>query len=443
MFQAGFARLDVTPPLGSPLAGYYAERNAEGILDPLELNAIALKDDSNLAVYITADFLYVRLSAANDIRALVAEALEIPVENVFLQGLHQHTSLRIGGKKGQLSNMEDAAYLDVLYRKYCDVARLAVADLGQARVGVAEKETAEPISFIRRYRMKDGSTRTNPGYLNPDILEPIGRADNTVRLLRFFREGKKDIALVNFSTHPDVVGGKQISADWPGFVRRMTEKDLEDVHCILVNGAQGDTNHCDFSKPAITFKGDPQSTEKRYAFSRRMARIITDAVVSLWAGTVEKCAEPVTCHNRLEYIPTNTKYIDEIDRFKEMKRQKEAGEIKLALGPNAEMVRVLALYEESLFQKVPAAVLGFGDFAIAGFGGEPFTWYADKAREDAPDLYVIGACLVNGGEGYLPTEEAFDEGGYEAVSTRFTKPVAAMIPAAVKAMLDEHKKARG
>lgn len=443
MLYAGFARLDITPPLGSPLAGYYSARNAIGILDPIELNAIALKDDDTLAVFITGDLLYVRLGAANDIRALVAEKLEIPVENVFLQGLHQHTSLRIGGKKGQLSNMEDEAYLSVLYRKYVDVAVMAVSDLAEAKAGVAEKQAARPISFIRRFRMKDGSTRTNPGNLNPDVEGPIGDADNTVRLIRFFREGKKDIALVNFSTHPDVISGKKISADWPGFVRRMTEQDLEDVHCIFVNGAQGDTNHVDITKPSITFKGDPDAEKKRYAFSRDMGRVITDAVVELWDKTSEKCATPITCHNRLEYIPTNTKYIDEIDRFKELKRRQDAGEIKLQLGPNAEMCRVLQLYDEALFQKVPAAVLGFGDFAIAGFGGEPFTWYANKAREDAPALYVIGACLVNGGEGYLPTEEAFDEGGYEAVSTRFTKSVATQIPSAVKEMLELHQKARG
>ena len=440
MLKAGFARLDITPPLGSPMAGYFADRRAEGILDPIELVALALSDGENTAVYITGDLLYVRKNAADPIRQGVADACGLPLENVFIQGLHQHTSLRIGGKPGQLSNMEDAAYLDVLYRQYRDIAKMAIDDMSDAVVSIAEKETAKPLSFVRRFRMKDGSTRTNPGCMNPDVLGPIGDADNTVRLVKFVREGKKNIALVNFSTHPDVIGGCKISADWPGFVRRMTEKDLPDTLCILVNGAQGDVNHVDVTKPTIAEKGDPMIREKRYAFAMDMARTITDVVVEIWDKTEEKKGVPISCHNRLEYIPTNTKYIDEIDRFKEMKRQKDAGEIKLALGPNAEMCRVLQLYDEALFQKVPAAVLGMGEIAIAGFGGEPFTWYATAAREAAPDLYVIAACLVNGGEGYLPTKEAFDEGGYEAVSTRFTPCVAEKIPGAVKEMLDEHKK---
>ena len=44
MLQAGFARVDMTPPLGTPLAGYYEARYADGLLDPLELNALALCD---------------------------------------------------------------------------------------------------------------------------------------------------------------------------------------------------------------------------------------------------------------------------------------------------------------------------------------------------------------------------------------------------------------
>ncbi len=33
--KAGFARIDITPPLGSKLQGYYNVRYADGILDPL------------------------------------------------------------------------------------------------------------------------------------------------------------------------------------------------------------------------------------------------------------------------------------------------------------------------------------------------------------------------------------------------------------------------
>ena len=65
-----------------------------------------------------------------------------------------------------------------------------------------------------------------------------------VQVVRFKRAlPKKEIVVVNFQNHPDVIGGFKVSADWPGFVRRTVEAALDGVNCLFVNGAQGDTNH--------------------------------------------------------------------------------------------------------------------------------------------------------------------------------------------------------
>ena len=55
MFYAGFARLDITPPLGIPLTGYYRSRYADGVLDPLEINALAVSDGEKKAVLLRLD----------------------------------------------------------------------------------------------------------------------------------------------------------------------------------------------------------------------------------------------------------------------------------------------------------------------------------------------------------------------------------------------------
>lgn len=74
---------------------------------------------------------------------------------------------------------------------------------------------APNIAFIRRFRMKDGSVKTNPGVNNPDIVAPIGEVDERVNVLRFDREGADSLVLVNFGDHPDTIGGELVSADWP------------------------------------------------------------------------------------------------------------------------------------------------------------------------------------------------------------------------------------
>ena len=118
--KAGFARLDMTPPLGTPLAGYYSQRLATDVLDPLSLNALVLSDGGSTAVLIAADMLGIRRAYTDEIRALVAERVGIPADHVMLCSLHQHTSMRLADA-WERSAVTDKTYLDVFYRKVTSV----------------------------------------------------------------------------------------------------------------------------------------------------------------------------------------------------------------------------------------------------------------------------------------------------------------------------------
>ncbi|MBR4184136.1 MAG: hypothetical protein IKQ87_00090 [Clostridia bacterium] len=438
MFQAGFARVDVTPPLGTPLVGYFRARYAEGVLDPIELNALALSDGETKAVVVTADFVLASEPFLSSVRALIAEETGVAEDHILLTALHQHTSINAGYPPREktlsvFSSYPDETYMNILTRKFVDAAKMAIDDLAEATLTASKRETAEPISFIRRFRMKDGSTKTNPGHLNPEIDHPIGEADNTVYFVRFAREGKGDIALVNFGTHPDVIGGSKCSADWPGFARRLTEEDLPGTHCVVVNGPQGDTNHCDVSKPAI------KEPEERYANSRRMGRLIADVVVDLWDKAAPVKPGPIRGAIEWNYVLSNTDGIDRIDEYIELSKAYYAKTLdrKLSMAERGAMNRIANMRNIKLFQKVPITVFTFGDVALVGFGGEPFTAYTRAAQAAAPDKFVLCACNANATMGYFPTKEAFDEGGYEASASVFTPVVEEMLNGCVKKLLDE------
>ena len=57
MLKAGFSRLDVTPPFGAELAGYYTVRNADGILDPIYINSVALSNETETVLLMAIDFI--------------------------------------------------------------------------------------------------------------------------------------------------------------------------------------------------------------------------------------------------------------------------------------------------------------------------------------------------------------------------------------------------
>ena len=437
MIQAGFARVDVTPPLGSPLSGYFYARYAEGVLDPIQLNAVAFGNGTDTAVIIACDFIGMVLDKSDEMREAIAARTGVPAERVMLCCLHQHTSIRIGDRGGvkNVTSFDDPNYMGVLKRKFADVAQMAIDDMSEAEVGTAEKQAVRDVAFVRRYWLENGTVGTNPSSKGPKPVRRCDESDNTVRLIRFKREGKKDVAYVNFSTHPDVVSGSKLSADWPGFVRRFVEAD-QDALCICVVGCQGDSNHVDFFKET---EEERYPNGKRYPHSEYMGRSIADTVKEIWDKTAAHTKDTVFGGIEIVYNKTNTEGEEKYAEQKKFYEDYEAGKLekKPHITELAYAKRIIGLRTSPIYRPIPVTVLGLGDIAFVGFGGEPFTDYTYASRTAAPDKTVFCSCCSNGYEGYLPHARAFEEGGYEASSTFFTPCLEDQCIAAAKGMLEK------
>ena len=199
-FNVGFARVDITPPLGTPLVGYFEERRAKGVLDNLEANALAVSDGERTAVLIAADLLGIEGVAFNAaLRGRIAASAHVPADAVHVHCTHTHTGPGAGKADAGRTDIFEGTdfYNEFLSSRLVDVARFALADISPASMLTGRAE-AKRISFLRRYRMKDGTIRTNPGVNNPDIAEPVGFLDDTVRVVRFRRERSDDVAVLNF-----------------------------------------------------------------------------------------------------------------------------------------------------------------------------------------------------------------------------------------------------
>lgn len=414
MLKAGFSRLDVTPPLGSYVAGYFLARYAKGVLDPIYLNALAMSDGEETAVLITADFLNLDVTCADELRDLIEKRTGIPAGHVMISCLHQHTSVTIRDKDAT-SVTKDTVYRDYLWRKFADVAQMAMNDLGEATLSMGQRETEKPIAFIRRYYMKDGTVATNPREdQRENIDRPCDQADNTVRLLRFSRKEGKDIALVNFSTHPDVIGGELLSADWPGFVRRFVEEDIENVSCLLLNGVQGDSNH---------FNPIAGQRRRGYDYSQYMGRMIADAVKLLWNETEPCEVSYVKADVTAVYNRTRTMGEETYEACRKLLADHEAKgkESPYSITELGNAKRIVGLRTATIYRRLSVTAISLGKIALVGFGGEPFTHYATALRAACPDYTIVAACCTNGAAGYLPTAMAFAEGGYEAGASFFSE----------------------
>lgn len=411
MLKTGFSRLDVTPPLGSFVAGDFSARYSKAVYDPIYLNAVAISNEENTVIIISADFLQMRMKYADPIREKIAQRVNTSVENIMICCLHQHTSIVL--KDGEHNNVvKDRAYMDMLERKFCDVAELAVNDMKEATVSTAIRETDEQIAFIRRYVMKNGAIETNPIGRYKEVERPYCEADNNVRLVKFCRKNANDIALVNFPTHADVIHQHVNSADWPGFVRSYIEKDLDGVSCIVTVGFQGDSNHCDFTIPQY---------KDGYEHSRHMGRVIADTVIKMWDKTKSCEVDKINANYDIVFNKTRTDDEEKYEEYKKIREDHYAGRIQgtdyTLLG---KCTRVVNLRNAPIYQKIPVTVINLGNIGFVGLGGEPFTKYGVDIRAAFPDRFIITSCCTNGGEGYLPTKKAFSEGGYEAGASPFS-----------------------
>ncbi len=435
-FQVGFARGDITPPIGAGLTGAFVRRLSTEVLDPLLASVLALSDGEERVLLISLDNLGIEQIAIREIKEGLTAATAIPSEHIFIHCTHTHSANALTmGPKYQADFVREV--FDEAVRVIVDTAKEALSDLAPAEAFVNACDTPIPISFIRRYKMKDGSIKTNPGWLHPDIDYPLGEADHRVALTLLKREGKPEIALINFQTHPCVVADLRISADYPCFLRETYEAVIPNARCMFINGAQGDSNHIDVTET-------PDLPRHGLERARHMGRTIAATAISLYALCRKIETLPLRAFTKPLMVPHNketaeeriawalhTKKLHDEGRFDEL--CPEGGMMLNTL--IGEATRILRMKDAPDEKELTVSGLRFGDFALVGFPGEPFTEIGRQVKAASPSRMTYIACCANGYEGYYPMQSAYDEGGYEAKTSPYRAGVAECLIEAGKEML--------
>ncbi len=405
---AGFHEVEIQPPLGLRIPGYYYVRLAEGTADPLYLRAAAFVCGDEKAVIFNCEAMGMYANAYEIIKKKVAAACEISEDAVYINCIHSHTSYVICAYAPEEMDDMDVHLLKV-YQQFADCAKLAFNDLKPCTILTATGE-AKDIAFVRRYRMADGTVRTNPAYGDPDVVAPIGKADEQVRLIRIQREGAKEILVVHFGNHADMIGGKLYTPDWPGYLVKTLNAALEGkVDTMFLLGAQGDLNHRNFFNPLLGLKG----TE----YAKSSARMVAGAVLRVY-----DLAKPVACdtlriaHKYVQvgkntYNPEDLPMVEEICKIFSEKGS-SAPELQEFPMRYQEALRIRANLARPEFFNLRISGIRIGDIAFVGIPGEPFASIGlDIVEKSSFPMTVVTAC-TNGYEGYYPNAEAYNEPGY-------------------------------
>lgn len=421
MLKVGYGKCDITPKLGAYLQGHNKLRYAVMVHDPLYLRCVAFENEGEMAFLLCYDLCGMHTAVANRIREEVSAYVGCPAENVVLSCTHTHTGPNVANK----THDYDVDYENVLTCLSMHAAGLAKNDLVPAQMFIGSKD-AKGISFCRRYLMKDGSARTNPGVGNPDILRPMNDPDPQVQVLKIVREGAKELALVNFGCHADSiknVGGLDaISADWPGVTVNTVEGALN-VDCVVFNGPCGDVAQRNQMDPSDNAVSGWNRTVK-------LGRGVAAAAIACYNEEMKPVPEgPIKAQVKVLDIPLKRPTEEELARSRDI-LEHEADYV------GGGMQRTTTLFEAKMLLAVAktdgfanAVVTGIriGGFAAAGIGGEPFCQIGKDIKADSSYDAQFVLYLTNGSAGYFPMKDAFNYDGYEARTCKFQPGVGELL----------------
>ena len=450
LLRAHFARVNTNPMLGIGVAGYYVPRYASSILDDLEAGALALSLGSETVLLVSVDISGIERALSERFRREMALAAGIPEDHIFLTATHTHTGpmLRVTGSF-PVDERLIGEYVTFLGRRLRDLAVLAVQDMKPARMGFACAEAPDRVAYIRRYKMKDGSTWTCPPVNDPNIDHPIGTPDQRVNILRFDIEGEDPVVILNYGLHADTTNHDRISADWPGWTRRTVAKALDGVRCMCLVGAEGDVG----STHVFPSGGDMNDTEisfdnemKSPGMARFVGRALAGSILQVYDKVEYVDVRRLGIRKKTLSVPANVPDPKDLPRAHLYKELHEAGrdeeipytamELTTVIAEASRMVR---LENGPDHFDLELTGLRLGPVAFVGIPGEPFTDIGRQIKDTEGWSLILPCCLTNGAQGYFPMKSAFDEGGYEARSSKYKKGVAEEIIRAGKELLEELK----
>ncbi len=423
-WQAGVARLDITPPLHTWLAGFASRtRGAEGIHDPLNATALALATANSQAIIISCELLSLDAEDAQRMRKLIAEQTGVPEAQILIHTTHTHSGPLACYRRGYGPRDQDYGLL--LERQIISAAVLATQRMQPVRLSYGAADA--PIGVNRRAsdgQVDSGATVLGIWPATPDAVSPIA-------------------LILSASVHPVMFGGSNylIGRDFPGFAIDYLERIFPGSICLYLTGTCSDVN------PIGMRSGDP------FGYARRHGGVLAGAAMqALFSGRPIESASLVGVSHEamlaLQPLPPIHAIRREIERLEHQFQEHPDGDLLASRsGPLAWAKEALAAHQgvpgaarprEAFSAELQCLVLG--DFAITALPFEPFTAYGAIAAQSAPGNASLVVGYANGNHGYLPTAEAFTQSGYEvntAYRYRALQGLAPQAPATVVQAMEE------
>jgi len=393
---------DVTPPEGHPLCGGWIEP-VRAVDDPLKALGVVLLGPGAPIVLCAVDWCGIRNDAHQAWRQALAKAAHTTAERVAVQCVHPHNApftdtgaqLLIEAVPGAPSSL-DRKFFDKAVKQTADALQDALKKTYEfTHIGIGRAKV-DKVASNRRI-VEDGKVKATRYSATKDEkirAEPEGLIDPWLKTLSFWKGEQPLAALHYYATHPmSYYGDGRVSADFCGQARQKRADETK-VFQVYFNGCAGNVTAGKYNDGA---------KENRPVLRDR----IYDAMTAAWKATekhelktLDWRVEPITFPPRREAS------------FGEEESDKVLKDAKAAAAKRGNAAFQLAWLKRK-DRPIDLTCLDLGKALVLHLPGEPFVEYQLKAQEFRKDVFVGVAGYGDGGPGYIPTDAAFLEGGYE------------------------------
>jgi hypothetical protein len=417
-------RCDVTPPLGEPF--YSSYQPLATVEHPLLAKGVVLEDGRARYVLCALDWCEVCNGTHTLFRQKMAEAAGTDASRVAVQTIHQHTAPMGDGDAFRLLEETESpaphlkpAFFDETADRLARAVEAAVDRLEPFdQIGTGQAKV-ERVASSRRVVGDGGKILVRWSRCTDPALRamPEGTIDPYLKTITFARGGRALARLHYYATHPQsFYGDPRASYDFPGIAREAIEAE-ENVFQIYFNGCGGDITAGKYNDGS---RGARDELSSRLAAGMRAA---IAATLLQPAASIHWRAVPVQLVPRTDPGYTETDY--------------RARMTNPQLNPSVRIYRGAMPLAFLARQDTPIVLssLTMGNVHVLHLPGESMIDFQLYAQRLLPDDFVAVAAYGDCSSGYICTEQAFEEGGYEPTDSFVVPQSEAVLKAGIRQLL--------
>ncbi len=403
IFQTGYARADITPSV--PVGEFTRVGNN------IYATCVAVYDGTKTLILVSIEVEALSEGYCDWIREEISALTRVSTKNIFISAVHNHSAPHFG------------SFADFAVGKIADAAKDAIRDLSDTSIFIGTGKTTG-MAFVRRYVDSNGNyasvniTNADGAALDSTTTRCVSEADDTVQVIRFKREGKKDIIAANWQAHLahaiDEAPGV-ISADMLHYMRNRVESRDDDALLVYFAGASANIN-----------LNAPNIEERRYRNYTQVANAFANVVLSVARDENLKQVNA----GKIKIKSENYSAAHEKDSPEEIAAAMARLDADM-VNPNGRSIlkqkadSYLISRNYSSETRLRVSAIAFGDLAFITAPYEMFDNNGVQIKERSPFEMTFILTNSDGAYAYMPSYEACTiYGGYEAETTYFATGVA-------------------